>query len=157
MDAPLITIFVRHTAACKYAGDEFNKRCGCKKHLRYSLKGKQYRVKTGQRSWAGAEQVKRKLEAQLTGRLTHVLTALGHELGSFFARRRGELKPSPLTKREHEVLALADAGLAVGTICERLTISRSTVKTHFEHIYAKLEVSNRTSAVAHALRGGLIQ
>jgi integrase/recombinase XerD len=68
MDAPLITIFVRHTAACKYAGDEFNKRCGCKKHLRYSLKGKQYRVKTGQRSWAGAEQVKRKLEAQLTGR-----------------------------------------------------------------------------------------
>jgi DNA-binding CsgD family transcriptional regulator len=94
---------------------------------------------------------------ELTERLTQVLTALGDELGSFFAHRRGELRPSPLTKREHEVLDLAAAGLDVGAICERLTISRSTVKTHFEHIYAKLEVSNRTSAVARALRVGLIQ
>lgn len=94
---------------------------------------------------------------ELTERLTQVLTALGDELGSFFAHRRGELKPSPLTKREHDVLALAAVGLTVGKICERLTISPSTVKTHLEHIYAKLEVSNRTSAVAYALRVGLIQ
>jgi DNA-binding CsgD family transcriptional regulator len=94
---------------------------------------------------------------ELTERLTQVLTALGDELGSFFARRRGELKPSPLTRREHEVLALAAVGLTVDKICERLTISPSTAKTHLEHIYAKLEVSNRTSAVAYALRAGLIQ
>ncbi len=94
---------------------------------------------------------------ELTECLTQVSTALGDELGSFFARRRGELKPSPLTKREHEVLVLAAAGLTVGEICERLTISPSTAKTHLEHIYAKLDVSNRTSAVAHALRVGLIQ
>jgi integrase/recombinase XerD len=68
MDAPLITIFVRHSATCKYAGDEFNKRCDCKKHLRWTLNGAQHRRKTGQRSWAGAEGVKRDLEAQLTGR-----------------------------------------------------------------------------------------
>jgi integrase/recombinase XerD len=68
MEAPVITIFVRHSAACKYAGDEFCKRCQCKKHLRWTHNGKQYRRKTGARSWAGAEDVKRDLEAQLTGR-----------------------------------------------------------------------------------------
>jgi len=31
MRAPLITIFVRHSADCKYMGDEFCKRCKCKK------------------------------------------------------------------------------------------------------------------------------
>jgi ATP/maltotriose-dependent transcriptional regulator MalT len=31
------------------------------------------------------------------------------------------------------------------------------VKTHFEHIYEKLGVSDRPAAVAHALRIGLIQ
>ena len=92
-----------------------------------------------------------------TERLTRVFAALGDAVGSFFAHRRGELKPSPLTQREHEVLALAAVGLTVGEICERLTISPSTAKTHLEHIYAKLEVSNRTSAVAYALRVGLIQ
>jgi len=36
MEAPLITIFVRHSQDCKYIGDEFCKRCKCKKHLRWS-------------------------------------------------------------------------------------------------------------------------
>ena len=68
MEAPVITIFVRHAADCKYKGDEFCKRCDCKKHLRYSLNGKQYRVKTGCRSWAGAEEKKREIEDQLGGK-----------------------------------------------------------------------------------------
>jgi hypothetical protein len=68
MEAPLITIFVRHSQDCKYVGDEFCKRCRCNKHLRWSMHGKQYRKKTGSRSWAGAEDAKRALEAQLTGK-----------------------------------------------------------------------------------------
>ena len=68
MDAPLITIFVRHSAGCKYAGDDFSKRCNCKKHLRWTQNGKQHRIKSGSRSWAGAEEKKRELEAQLGGR-----------------------------------------------------------------------------------------
>jgi integrase/recombinase XerD len=68
MEAPLITIFVRHSPGCKYAGDEFCKRCNCRKHLRWSQNGKQYRKKTGTRSWAGAEEKKRELEDQLAGR-----------------------------------------------------------------------------------------
>jgi integrase/recombinase XerD len=70
--APVITIFVRHSEDCKYRGDEFCKRCDCKKHLRYTLNGKQYRRKTGTRSWAAAEEKKRELEDQLTGRTPEV-------------------------------------------------------------------------------------
>ena len=73
MDAPLITIFVRHSAGCKYAGDEFTKRCNCKKHVRWSQNGRQHRLRTGSRSWAGAEEKKRELEAQLSGRPTTAL------------------------------------------------------------------------------------
>jgi site-specific recombinase XerD len=66
---PVVTIFVRHSADCKYAGDEFCKRCNCRKHFRYSLQGKQRREKAGTRSWAEAEEQKRRLEDRLAGRL----------------------------------------------------------------------------------------
>ena len=68
----VITIFVRHSADCKYAGDEFCKRCNCRKHFRWTQNGQQYRRKAGTRSWAEAEDLKRKLEDQLTGRAPEV-------------------------------------------------------------------------------------
>jgi hypothetical protein len=49
MDAPVITIFVRHSADYKYHGDEFIKRCQCKKHRRWTMRSKEYRKKTGAR------------------------------------------------------------------------------------------------------------
>jgi site-specific recombinase XerD len=70
--APLITIFVRHSPSCKYAGDEFSKRCNCRKHFRWSQSGQQFRRKAGTRSWAEAEEVKRRLEDQLAGRTSEV-------------------------------------------------------------------------------------
>ena len=66
--SPLVTIFVRHSDGCKYKGDEFARRCNCRKHLRWSHKGKQFRKQTGTRSWAQAEQVKRDMEDHLAGR-----------------------------------------------------------------------------------------
>lgn len=66
--APSITIFVRHSEGCKYAGDEFCKRCNCRKHFRWTQNGEQYRKKAGTRSWAEAEILKRELEDQLAGR-----------------------------------------------------------------------------------------
>ena len=66
--APVITIFVRHSADCKYFGDEFCKRCNCRKHLRWTHNGKQHRKKAGTRSWAEAEEIKRKLEDQYQGK-----------------------------------------------------------------------------------------
>jgi len=67
---PAVTLFVRHAAGCKYEADEFNKRCDCKKHLRWFANGKLQRMKTGARTWAEAEDAKRKLEDQLSGRVT---------------------------------------------------------------------------------------
>jgi site-specific recombinase XerD len=62
MSAPIITIFVRHSLGCPHTGDEFYKRCDCWKHLRWSYGGKQYRRATKQKTWAGAEKVKREAE-----------------------------------------------------------------------------------------------
>lgn len=68
MGISLITIFVRHSAGCKYAGDEFARRCNCPKHLRWTSERKQHRRTAGTRSWAVAEEKKRELEDQLAGR-----------------------------------------------------------------------------------------
>ena len=37
--APTITIFVRHSTDCKYKGDEFYRRCNCRKHFRWFANG----------------------------------------------------------------------------------------------------------------------
>jgi integrase/recombinase XerD len=66
--APVITIYVRHSADCKYAADEFSRRCDCRKHLRWTHHGKQHRRQANTRSWAGAEEVKRELADQLSGK-----------------------------------------------------------------------------------------
>ncbi|MEA2472233.1 MAG: hypothetical protein QOE06_148 [Thermoleophilaceae bacterium] len=89
-------------------------------------------------------------------RLIRTLGGIGRELGRFFNQRRAEFEPSPLTNREVEILRLAAAGNTGPAIAELLVVSPSTVKSHFENIYAKLEVSDRAAAVAKALRIGLI-
>jgi site-specific recombinase XerD len=65
---PIITIFVRHSADCKYKGDEFEKRCHCPKHLRWTQERKQHRASAHTRSWSVAENKKREIEDQLAGR-----------------------------------------------------------------------------------------
>ena len=95
-------------------------------------------------------------ELEPTRRLTRSLTGIGHELGRFLDGRRGELGPKLLTPRELEVLQLAADGYSGRKIATQLGLSLATVKTHFEHIYTKLKVYDRTSAVAIALRRGFI-
>ena len=67
----------------------------------------------------------------------------------------GPAPNSALTRRELEVLALAANGLNGPAIAEALVLSPATVRTHFGHIYARLEVSDRAAAVAKAMRLGL--
>lgn len=69
MSTPVITVFVRHTPGCKWEGEEFAKSCKCRKHFRWSQDGKQFRRKAGTRSWAEAEEQKRRLEDELAGRV----------------------------------------------------------------------------------------
>ncbi len=59
---PQIEIFVRHAAACEHGDDERWKRCRCRKHLRWTWHGTQYRQSAKTRSWDGAERAKRALE-----------------------------------------------------------------------------------------------
>jgi hypothetical protein len=69
MSTPVITIFVRHSAGCRYAADEFSRRCNCRKHFRWTQNGTQYRRKAGTRSWEEAEEIKRQLQDQIAGRV----------------------------------------------------------------------------------------
>ena len=62
-----------------------------------------------------------------------------------------------LTGREHEVLTLIAKGFSFPEIAELLEISAHTVTTHVRHIYEKLEVNSRGSAVYEAVNLGLIQ
>ncbi|MEU6172624.1 response regulator transcription factor [Streptantibioticus parmotrematis] len=62
----------------------------------------------------------------------------------------------PLSPRELEVLALVAAGSTNREAAVRLFISEATVKTHLLHVYAKLDVKDRASAVAAAYRRGLL-
>lgn len=62
-----------------------------------------------------------------------------------------------LTQRESEILALVVNGLSNRAIAAKLIIGDETVKTHISSIYRKLGVSDRTAAVATALREGIYQ
>jgi DNA-binding CsgD family transcriptional regulator len=71
----------------------------------------------------------------------------------------GHLEPGtsvPLTPRELDVLQLAVQGLTGPRIAAELMLSPATVKTHFENIYGRLDVTDRVTAVAKAMRLGLI-
>ncbi len=71
-------------------------------------------------------------------------------------RQRITAPACPLTPRELEILEQVSAGLSNQEVADRLFVSVSTVKTHLQSIYAKLEVKRRTQAVASARRLKLI-
>ena len=95
-------------------------------------------------------------QVRVTEQCLQALLGLGHEIGSALATRLGEPDNSPLTRRELEVLGLAADGLTTTEIASELIVEPATIKTHLDHIYAKLGVGNRTAAVAYALRRGVI-
>ena len=62
-----------------------------------------------------------------------------------------------LTEREVEVIRRVAEGGRNRDIAEKLFISEETVKVHIKHIMDKLGASDRTQAVAIAVRRGIIQ
>jgi two-component system nitrate/nitrite response regulator NarL len=72
------------------------------------------------------------------------------------ALRRDAHQRPVLTPREQAVLALAAEGLSTREIAARLSVASATVKTHLQSIYHKLDVPDRTSAVAAAMRRGML-
>jgi two-component system nitrate/nitrite response regulator NarL len=87
-------------------------------------------------------------------------TVLPPELASGVAseiRLRAANDAPVLTQREAEILRLIAAGKSLPAIAKELFLGVTTVKTHTQHLYAKLEVSDRAAAVAEAMRRGLIE
>ena len=66
----------------------------------------------------------------------------------------GENLLNTLTVRENEVLELLTEGINYKSIAEKLIISETTVKTHVNNIFQKLQVNDRTNAVLYALTHG---
>ena len=61
-----------------------------------------------------------------------------------------------LTHRERQVVELLVEGLDTPVISAKLSVSRSTVRTHIQNILAKLGAHSRLEAVALAARRGLL-
>lgn len=76
------------------------------------------------------------------------------EIAAQLAEHLGE---ESLTGRETEVLQLIGGGNRNRDIADQLFISEETVKVHIKHIMEKLNASDRTEAVAIAIRRGIIQ
>jgi two-component system, NarL family, nitrate/nitrite response regulator NarL len=62
-----------------------------------------------------------------------------------------------LTERESQILRLIASGKSLPDIAGELFLGVTTVKTHVQHLYEKLGVSDRAAAVAEAMRRGLIE
>ena len=62
----------------------------------------------------------------------------------------------PLSQRELEVLHLMALGRTNQEIAQQLIVAPGTVKAHTASIYRKLDVANRTEAVARARQLGIL-
>jgi two-component system nitrate/nitrite response regulator NarL len=72
-------------------------------------------------------------------------------------RARGEAPLPALSLREFEVLRWIAAGASAPEIGRKLHLSAGTVRTHMQHLYEKLGVSDRAAAVAVAMRQGILE
>ena len=70
--------------------------------------------------------------------------------------QRGQRGQENLSPREIEVLKLVADGATNQVAARKLLVSETTIKTHLLHIYTKLGVRDRASAVATAYKRGLI-
>jgi len=72
-------------------------------------------------------------------------------------RLRSSSDTPALSEREREILSLTAQGKSFSEIGSALFISVATVKTHMQHVYEKLGVSDRAAAVAEGFRRRLIE
>jgi len=72
-------------------------------------------------------------------------------------RLRKQHDAPALTDREQEILRMIADGKSLPTIAKELFLGVTTVKTHVQHLYEKLGVSDRAAAVAEAMRRRMIE
>jgi two-component system nitrate/nitrite response regulator NarL len=103
----------------------------------------------------GADELTDAISAVARGE-TVLAPAVQSSLADEIRMRSAEGRPV-LSPREHEVLALTADGMSAPEVAERLMLSPATVRTHLQHLYDKLGVSDRAAAVAEAMRRGLLE
>jgi LuxR family transcriptional regulator, maltose regulon positive regulatory protein len=96
------------------------------------------------------------LEVAGLPRITRLDRELSRELGSAGRKSGDRSAANELTEAELRVLRMLPYELTYREIAGRLFISMNTLKTHTMRIRRKLEVANRSEAVASARRRGLL-
>jgi DNA-binding NarL/FixJ family response regulator len=81
------------------------------------------------------------------GVVDRLLGGLTRSAGAAHADRLADERLRGLTAREREVLSLIGDGLNNGEIADRLVVSATTVKTHINNLFAKLDLRDRAQAV----------
>jgi DNA-binding NarL/FixJ family response regulator len=102
---------------------------------------------------AGADEIKAAVEAVARGEAV-LDPAIQHHVLAAVSAPAPEL-PDALTPREAEVLGLIAEGLTNAEIAERLVVSPATVKSHVNHLFAKIGARDRAQAVVYAYANGL--
>lgn len=105
---------------------------------------------------AGKEEISRALHQAAAGHMTLAAPLQARLLAAAAPQDlpiRKEL-PDGLTAREGEVLGLIAAGFTNPEIAERLVVSEATVKTHINHLFAKIDARDRAAAINYAARHG---
>jgi len=104
---------------------------------------------------AGADEIRAAVEAVARGEAALDPAIQHHVLAAVSAPAELPETPDDLTPREVEVLQLIAAGLTNGEIAERLVVSAATVKSHVNHIFAKIGARDRAQAVVYAYANGI--
>ena len=94
-------------------------------------------------------------EIDLAKRIRRLIVGLDQQARMFAAGCAGPVS-ARITPREQAVLGELARGVTAAVISRRLGISERTVHKHLEHIYSKLDVTDRLSAVLRARETGLI-
>ena len=103
---------------------------------------------------AGADEIRAAMEAVARGEAA-LDPAVQHHVVAALATPTAAPLPDDLTPREAEVLGLIAEGLTNAEIAERLVVSAATVKSHVNHIFAKIGARDRAQAVVYAYANGI--
>jgi DNA-binding NarL/FixJ family response regulator len=104
---------------------------------------------------AGAEEIRDAVLAVSRGEAALDPSVQHHVVAALAGPEAATELPEDLTPREAEVLGLIAEGLTNTEIAERLVVSAATVKSHINHIFAKIGVRDRAQAVVWAYENGL--
>ena len=104
---------------------------------------------------ASAEQIKAAVEAVARGEAALDPAIQHHVLAAVSTPAPSPQLPDELTPREAEVLGLIADGLTNQEIAQRLVVSPATVKSHVNHLFAKIGARDRAQAVVYAFANGL--